>query len=457
MTTKNKIDTKTGIDLGRVNHEVVRGYLEKFGLPTTGGDYQCVARLHDAMQLCKALKLGSCSSCRGKSHVDLSCCPFCGDGAVDESVVAARDGAVDETEPKVIAELKSLLEAKAAKDDATKAKDERTTKEVAASAAPGAQPLVAVPPGTGVRSRRAQKKADQLTIPAGDAPSNVPAVAATAADLDNSVKEFNRLFGTAAEAIYDAALVIFDVFERRLWMQRRGDNDQPLYTTFAQWVTAELTITYQYAYELTNLPKFFTREQVRQIGATKLTLSLRITEEERRKLIESGDLEKMSVRDVKAKITQAPSAEPKNPERAASMSRIAGSTPGGAPILETGNKLTTPGRKPNAHNKSKADLKEEGRKADAAEQRAPSIKPELITVVTCVLPTRIKFDMHARSKALGGPSTRARSLSEDPTGVIVCANGAKIRISLFVNGEGCIEGVALVESPTTSSDDESEE
>jgi hypothetical protein len=459
MTTSNQIDAKTEINLSAVRYEVVDTYLAKLGLPTSGGEYARLVRLHEAMQLVpnpKGTSLGGCSECRGKSDVRLACCPFCGEGAVDESVIQARGGVSAPAEDTAIEELKELLAKKAAADVAVKARDEAKTKEVAAAAtAPPKQPLVPVPPGVGVRSRRAQKKAEQRTTPDAS-PADAGSVA-TVGDLDESVKKIKALWGQAAVTVYDLATLMYDVFERKLWMQRRGDGGNPLYTTFSQWVNAEMPFSHQYAYELTNLPKYFTRAEVEKFGATKLTLSLRISEEERKRLLESGDLERMSVRETKERITQNPATAPKNPERAANQA--ASTTAGTSEAPATRGKLSLHTAGTNTRKGAKATQQEKGKQQEEAERARPKVAPEPVTVVTCVLTTSTKFELFTRAKRQGDKPVRARSLADDPMGVIVCANGARIRVGFAVNSEGFIEGFATVESPSgaVDPDDDSEE
>jgi hypothetical protein len=475
---KQKIDAKTGIDLAAVKYEVIDSYLAKLGLPTDGGEYVRMVRLHEAMQLVpnKGSTLGNCSTCRGKSHVGLSGCPFCGDGEVDESVLRARGG-VEDPETKVLDELKALLTQKASSEEGARQKDAGKAKTSAQVVAPPPAPigekqqeLVPVPPGTGVRSRRAQRAAQVAGAAAAaePLPGTQTAIAttedvpthATVQQLDESVAKIKSLWGHAAVTVYDIAVLMFDVLERRLWMQRRDEKDQPLYTTFAQWVTAEMPFSPQYAYELTNLPKFFTREDVQKIGATKLTLSLRISEEERKRLLESGDLEKMSVRQVKEQITQNPSTTAKSPEREERAS-LGGKDADGTPVRGPGRPRRLPGK--SSSSSTKAGQKERGERLDVEERRggdqpARKIQPEPVTLVTAVLPTQTKIEMFARPRAQGEAVRRARSLSDDPVGVIQCANGARIRVTFFVNAEGYLEGVARIESPghTGDPDDEQE-
>jgi hypothetical protein len=438
----NKMDLKMGIDLAAINIEIVDAYLTKLGISTDGVEYSRITRLHEVMQLVpsKGNKLGNCSTCRGKSHVDLSCCPFCGDGEADETILSQRLPGED-PEVKVIAELITLIGKQTIANE--KAAADKAAKERPAVTAPspvaGQPALVPVPPGA--RSKRAARQnGEQTTIATADgAALNAPA---TVEDLDKASAQIYMHLNEAARSVYDAAVVVFHVFEAKLWMQRRKENGDPKYETFTAWVLEEMPFTPAYAYELTNLPKFFTREQAEKIGSTKLTLSLRISDEERRKLLESGDLEKMSVRDVKDRISQNPATQPKN---------------GGNAQTVVGGKLTLPGGKRGPKPKKQSSAKgldmvqSTGNHVPA--NGTPVVQgrePEPLTIVTCVLPTRVEFDMMARppqnKSGVPNPPVRAKDLSDDPFATITCANGAKMRIVLYRDGEGFLKGVLYADS-----------
>lgn len=458
-----KIDKRTGIDTTKVNGAVVDQYLAKLGLPIDGVELIRVTRLHDVMQLVpnKGAKLGNCSVCRGKSHIDLPCCPFCGDGDIEDD---PETNAARETKPEdaVIAELKKLIEkqrevdekASTAKAEADKAKTTSATPVTAPSPVAG-QSLVVVPANV-LQSKRAAKKAakdkpdassDQQSL----AIAGSTKVAFSVADLDRSCEEIRTYLNRAGENIYEASIVMFRVFEDKLWMQRRNDDNEPKYANFGEWAEAEMPFNKSYAYELTNLPKYFTREQAAKIGSTKLTLSLRIDEEERRRLLESGDLEKMSVREVKAAITQNPATQPKNPERTEQAVSGTVLTPGTKPSKPKG---TTTISKSNTITPAPVP------RVIASPLPAPR-RPETITLVTCAIPTQIEFDLVVNEENKTRPPRKARDLSDDPVAFITCANGAKLRIAFMKDAEGNLRGMLTAESShlvsAPTDDDEGDE
>ena len=470
---KQNIDKRTGVDISKINIAVIDQYLEKLRLSKDGSELIRVTRLHDAMQLVpnKSSKLGNCSECRGKSHIDLACCPFCGDGQIADDV-ETKQARESKPEDAVIAELRLLIKNQQRVDE--QAATEKAEADKAKTAPPATAPSpvtgqsLVVVPATVLESKRAKKRAGKEDVGAQQslvAPQSAKAEF-TVADLDTANERIKTHLNNAGAEIYEAALVVFHVFENKLWALRCDENGVPKYSSFKDWVGAEQSITWQYAYELTNLPKYFTREQAGKIGSTKLTLSLRIDEEERRRLLESGDLEKMSVSQVKEAITQNPATQPKNPERAVTRDKNGQLQPGDAPNPLTKTKAGTdvseiqrlPGTKPRS-TKSKATPPASPPRVVASPVPPPR-KPEPITLVTCVLPTQIEFDLVANEENKNRPPRKARDLSDDPVAFITCANGATMRIVFMKDADGNLRGMLTAESShlvQANSDDEGDE
>lgn len=458
---KSNVETKSGVILDAAKEDVIERYLQRFGLPLGGTKAVKIIRLHEAMQLLPATAKGTpvianCSTCRGKSHVDMSCCPFCGDGDADETVKSKRSGEAS-PEDKVIAEIKAALEKKA---DEEKKKAETEKAKTAPSPVPG-QELVAVPRGRRTSKAKQAQEAPEAAPESGtkaivkqDVPAPTSAIA-TEKDLDTAIDRIKSGWNRAAVEMYDVATVLADVIKRKLFLQRRGEDQQPKYPTFTAWIAAEMPfMSPQHAYELSSLPLHFTREQVAEIGKTTvLSLSLRIDPAERKKLLESGQLAGMTVREVKDTITQHPNTEGKNPDRTNGY--------GGAT-----NKPGTNTNKPRT-NSAKDKPKQSGaapetrtpaivpEKADSK----PKIKPEVIQLVTAVFPTRIDFPLLARGSASNDPPRAAKDFSQDPYAEIECANGVKLSVVFFKDNNGQLHGSITVKNPAAASlrDDEDEE
>lgn len=462
---KANVETKSGVIIDAAKEDVIDHYLQQIGLPKSGTKVLKIVRLHEAMQLLpmtvKHLNgtklehvqvIANCSTCRGKSHVDMERCPFCGDSDADETVKSKRSGEAS-PEDKVIAEIKAAFEKKAA-DEKQKAEAEKA--KTAPSPVPG-QELVAVPKG-----RRSSKSKQGQQAPEAAPESGTKAIVKTDApassittekDLDAAVVKIKSGWNRAAVEMYDIALVLADVIARKLFLQRRGDDQQPKYPTFTAWIAAEMPfMSPQHAYELSSLPLHFTREQVAEIGKTTvLSLSLRIDPAERKKLLESGQLAGMTVREVKEQIVQHPNTEGKNPERTTGYGGVT-------------NKPGTSTNKPRNSSKDKPKQSAAPTNQPLVITRentdtTPKVKPEGIQLVTAVIPTRIEFPLFARGPANSAPPIPAKDFAQDPFAEIECANGVRIHVVFFKDLNGQLQGALTVKSPhaAISRDDEGEE
>lgn len=446
---KANVETKSGVLINAANEDALDRYLKLIGLPTTGTKQLKIVRMFEAMQLLPASKvIANCTTCRGKSHVDMSTCPYCGDSGAEEDLKSVRGGeqAATTADEKVIGEIKAALEKKA-NDEKKKAETEKA--KTTPSPVPN-QELVAMPRGRRSSKTKQEQQAPNAapesgtqTIVKTDAPASS---IATEKDLDAAIVRIKSGWNRAAVEMYDVAVILADVIARKLFLQRRGDDQQPKYPTFTAWIAAEMPfMSPQHAYELSSLPLHFTREQVAEIGKTTvLSLSLRIDPAERKKLLESGQLAGMTVREVKEQIVQHPNTEGKNPERTTGY--------GGAT-----NKPGTSTNKPRNSSKDKP------KQSAAPENRPPSIipkvKPEGIQLVTAVFPTRIEFPLFARGPVNNTPPIPAKDFAQDPFAEIECANGIRLYVVFFKDLNGQLQGSLTVKNPNAaiSRDDEGEE
>lgn len=415
---KANVETKSGVILDAAKEDVIDHYLQQIGLPKIGTKALKIVRLHEAMQLLPATVKGApvianCSTCRGKSHVNMARCPFCGDDNADETVKSKRSG---ETSPedKVIAEIKAALEKKSA-----------------------------------VEKQKAEAEKAKAIVKI-DAPASS---IATEKDLDAAIVKIKSGWNRAAVEMYDIALVLANVIAKKLFLQRRGDDQQPKYTKFAEFVAAELPfMSPQHAWDLSSIPLHYSREQVAEIGKiTVLSLSLRIDPIERKKLLESGQLAGMTVREVKEQIVQHPNMEGKNLDRTTGYGGVT-------------NKPGTSTNKPRNSSKDKpkqtsVPTNQPPVIAPEKTNTTPKVKPEGIQLVTAVIPTRIEFPLFARGPANSAPPIPAKDFAQDPFAEIECANGVRIHVVFFKDLNGQLQGALTVKSPhaAISRDDEGEE
>lgn len=120
------------------------------------------------------------------------------------------------------------------------------------------------------------------------APTVVITVPARVSDLDAAVERIQHLKQRATESIWELGTELRAIFDKRLWRTRQNAEGGPAYTTWGAFCEAELGISNTYSYRMMDVAAAYTREQVRQIGATKLSLTLQVPREAREKLLEAA-------------------------------------------------------------------------------------------------------------------------------------------------------------------------
>jgi hypothetical protein len=116
-------------------------------------------------------------------------------------------------------------------------------------------------------------------------PTVVVSVPARVSDLDAAVERIQHLKQRATESIWELGTELRGIFDKRLWKTRQNAEGGPAYTTWGAFCEAELGISSTYSYKMMDVAQAYTREQVRQIGATKLSLTLQVPREAREKLL----------------------------------------------------------------------------------------------------------------------------------------------------------------------------
>lgn len=242
-----------GVDLGMVREDLLTAELERRKLPTTGAAALKVRRLATFFGQFPDKDLNVCD-CGGESTEDCKACPFCGDS-----------GASEESAPDTKPEVGDVLE-KAGKPPQKLVK-----------VAPKPKAAVAKPDKTDT------KPADvQLLAPSG-------AVALTEGEsvLDSSVRRIKELRYDYMRSSWELGQAIVDNYEGQLWKLRTKDG-KPAYQTVKQFWAEELGFSPPWAYMMMDIAKVFTREEVAEIGPTKLGLVLKAPVEKRRALLEQA-------------------------------------------------------------------------------------------------------------------------------------------------------------------------
>jgi len=104
-------------------------------------------------------------------------------------------------------------------------------------------------------------------------------------DLDKSVDRIQKLKVTAAKSIWELGQEIRLNYEQELWKLRRDAKGVVKYRNWKQFTAAELGISHTHAYRLMDVAAAFSKQEIEQIGATKLGVMLQLPEPHRSKLI----------------------------------------------------------------------------------------------------------------------------------------------------------------------------
>lgn len=257
----------------KVNTSVVRmalveGMLDAKGLSAGGTDQQKLERLQAWYQKnTPKSRIADCSTCGGESDVEEPRCPYCGDGEV------ADEQAVDDV---------PATSGKTSHDPPATPPPPAPSSE--AAPAPAGETLnipPAPPPPVGlVPYRRGAKRAVPKVVETTGVEIVTPPPTEEA--LNDAVQHISDLMIGAADKLWEVGNAIKEVFEQGLWTARKNDDGSAKYKSWGHFCEVELGISHGHSLKLIDVAREFTREQVRQIGPTKLHITLQVPKGEAR-------------------------------------------------------------------------------------------------------------------------------------------------------------------------------
>lgn len=224
-----------GVLMEKVRIELVREASVRLGATVEGlSDAQLVGQLVSLYKQTVDKKgLADCTTCGGISDVAEPMCPYCGDTGIEETE--------PEPEPEVVPEV----------------------------AEPEPSPEVAPPPSAIVPVI--------LEHPLDEG------------DLDRAVSRVQELKLEAASSVWELGNEVKRLCDLELWKQRKDAEGVPKYKTWGQFTEAELGITHSYSFRLMDVSSNYTKEQVRQLGASKLYITLTVPKEQRDLLLHAAE------------------------------------------------------------------------------------------------------------------------------------------------------------------------
>lgn len=382
---------KTKIKPAKINDAVVATELRDRKLEVSGTSETKASRLERYLvENAGGHKIAECD-CGGRSPVNLSRCPFCG----DESPVEDLPPVVDGKKPGAI------VVAPTPEDDDAKA----------LASAQGLQPSV-----------------DEVR------------------DLDTRVARIKEMGMKFHAAAWDLGEEIRQVHEKKLWLHRRDAAGAPVHRTFETFVQEEIGISRGTAYKHMEVAKAFTRPQVLALGISKLKLLVQLPEgaERQQLLLAAPDMSKRTLGAAVAELVGPGKPTPDDSEEEEDEDEddvvLAPSEGSSATQAAQGSKPTTRAAAPSSSvygGKAVAPLKpgEQIRPGGTNDPLGAIPKPQLVTVT--MRPEEFQMQFFAKPLAKGRKKERrAMDLTDLPVGDHTFENGAKLRIRLRKGEKG---------------------
>lgn len=105
--------------------------------------------------------------------------------------------------------------------------------------------------------------------------------------LDVGVRRVHELKARTADSLWELGQAVRELYDTGLWQYRVQEGVQ-CYKQWAVFCEKELGISNTYSYRLMDIATQFSREQVREIGPTKLSMTLKVTNEERVRMLRAA-------------------------------------------------------------------------------------------------------------------------------------------------------------------------
>jgi hypothetical protein len=159
---------------------------------------------------------------------------------------------------------------------------------------------------------RASAEERTIQIPEAEAATSVrPDVEVSAQGLDQVVSNIKAIVvkvgGTMAAGYHAIGAQLLMVEKHGHWIQRCGADSKQAYSSFYQWVQAELGISRDQANDMMAVARLFSAEQVARYGRTHLTLISRAPKELHAGLLASVEAG-ATTRETKATVTEVKEA-----------------------------------------------------------------------------------------------------------------------------------------------------
>ena len=282
-----------------VNGDVMRKYLTEGKIPTSDVD---PANTDEGLAVALTLyfreqvnagkieddDMAKCAACGGEGPCtkDVPACAFCGNDAPGEDE--------DATDTAALAAQVEAEEPKKSKKKNTPEEKPEAIKET--------KKTMTQTQTTVTNGKSTKKNAAKVSTALAVAPKNgESAVLYTDKDLDKAVSRVIECKKVASVGVWALGEELKQINEKKLWKLRIVKGKQA-YTSFDQFCELEAKIGHSYAYQLIDIATTFTSAEVNKFGTSKLTLMLKVAEEDRPGIREKAA--KMSKRQLAVEVAK---------------------------------------------------------------------------------------------------------------------------------------------------------
>ena len=361
----------------KVSKKVFTKYATRYGVEI-GESFDGLVNAINAVaeRMSSAASIARCDVCEGDSDSTLPECPFCGDS--DNEEAGEKEAEETMSEPKK-GRPRTAKVSKPAKEKPSKEKPSKPAKEKPAKEKPAKEKP----------AKTAIVKAETTTLA-------VKVVSST--ELKAAVKRVGDMQRRGIETVYELGLALFEIYEKKLYTQMTVDG-KPVYTDWTSFCKKELGVSPNHGFRLMDVAANYSKEDVLELGVTKLNLLLRVPESDRERL-------KVSAKNLPAS------------KLGEEVKKLAGG--------------------------QKRDTGRDGFKGKPGKGRPAKEKIEKSDKVTVVRASANSIvELFNR-----GTTNRAHTL-EDAVGEERCANGVIVRYSLLKTDEGLSVAVEVIRESDT--------
>lgn len=152
-------------------------------------------------------------------------------------------------------------------------------------------PIGADPKGKASAVKKATPKAKHLAAvppPVAHAAELVDKNAISEVALDEALSRVLEAKKAGATCYWDLGTAVRDIYDRRLYTQRKDAAGKPLYASWDAFVKAELGMNKAHAFRVMDVSKAFSREDFMLVGVTKLSLIGTLEPEAQQELLDKA-------------------------------------------------------------------------------------------------------------------------------------------------------------------------